>query len=397
MDNGLVYNFQPPLQRFDVLKEKPVMKKLLPLLLVAIVIVGSYKYFASQTSESPSSTPPGQSSVESKETRSEPVSSGSTTVQIDPARLNAPKSGSQSVESGNDESPEEQVKPAAEAYASAEEAISAVLKGAKEYDDSILEQFTLPDANCSWCSEFYTSVRDLAVNPNTPQEQRAYLAEILAISGRVDNVQTLVESIKNAQSNDAADLYAEALELTLGKDDVVSYLGDQMNASNETLREASVAAITNQGTKQAAELLVKNLKERGDPEGYYSIGIGLGEFIPDEEAMPVVQGLVRERGPEAHLGVKALLNAGLPGVQILFDELKNSSNVEADKALLKDAADHINIEDDVIALAKEEIALNRNQNTAALGQMIQELAQSAEQPEEGEGDGEGEQYQTLAQ
>jgi hypothetical protein len=294
---------------------------------------------------------------------------------------------------GTTEEEEEQIKPAADAYPSAEEALAAVLKGSKDYDDSILEQFTTPDQSCTWCPEFYSSVRDLATNPNTPQEQRSYLAEILAISGRLENVQLLAESIKGAQSNDAKDLYAEALELSMGKDDVTQFLGEQMNTTDDTLREASVAALTNQGTKTAAELLINNLREKGDTHGYYALGMGLGEFIPDEEAIPVVQDYVHSRGPDADQGVKALLNAGLPGVRAVFDELEHSTNPEADAPLIKGALDHINMEDGLVELANEVVARNQNPTAVNLGKQVLEASKEVEETEASPGD--GEQNQSL--
>lgn len=367
------------------------MKKLAPLLVVVVAIVGAYFFFVSGTQPTPQSQQTASSSSTSSDTTSTTNTSGSTTGSSSQVSIQEP--ATTDVESSNNEEAEEQVKPAMEAYASSEEALAAVLKGSKDYDDSILEQFTLPDPNCSWCPEFYASVRDLSLNPNTPQEQRAYLAEILAISGRLDNVQALTEAIKSAPSGEAADLYAEALELALGRDDITNYLGEQMSSTNDTLREASVAAVTNQGTKTAAELLIKNLKERGDPEGYYSIGIGLGEFIPDEEAMPVIQDLVRERGDGAALGVKALLNAGLPGVRAVFDELENSSNGDADQSLIKGASDHINIEDGIIPLANDVIARNRSPQAVAFARQIIELSQSNDQQEGSD----GEEFSTLAE
>lgn len=368
------------------------MKKLAPLLVVVVAIVGAYFFFVSGT----------QPSQQPEQTASTATNSSTTSVTTD--NSSASTTGSSSLNSlqepastdgdtNTSEESEEQVKPAMEAYASSEEALAAVLKGSKDYDDSILEQFTLPDPNCSWCPEFYASVRDLSLNPNTPQEQRAYLAEILAISGRLENVQALTDAIKSAPSGEAADLYAEALELSLGRDDITSFLGEQMSSTNDTLREASVAAVTNQGTKTAAELLIKNLKERGDPEGYYSIGIGLGEFIPDEESMPVIQDLVRERGEGAGLGVKALLNAGLPGVRAVFDELENSANGDADQALIKGAGDHINIEDGIIPLANDVIARNRSTTAVALARQIIELSQTNDQQEGSD----GEEFSTLAE
>ena len=118
-----------------------------------------------------------------------------------------------------------------------------------------------------------------------------------------------------------------------------------MSTSNDTLREASVAAVTNQGSRLAAELLAKHVAERGDPDGYYSIGIGPGEFIPDEEALPYVQELVAKRDKYSHLWVKSLLNSGLNGLRLLFDELETSKDPDADRTLLKDALDHVPFED----------------------------------------------------
>ena len=358
------------------------MKKISPLLIVILIVVisfGGYTFLASRSSV------PQSSSTTTNSSTTTPSTSAKTSEVVPRSSSSLQQTSIQPpTDTGNDEEPEEQVKPAVEAYQSSEEALAAALKGAKDYDDSILEQFTLPDPNCSWCTEFYSSVRDLAMNQNTPQEQRAYLAELLAISGRPENVQALIDAVKNAPSNDTADLYAEALELSLGRDDIVLILGEQMNAQSDTLREASVAAVTNQGTKLAAELLVKDLKEKGDPDAHYAHGIGIGEAIPEEEAIPVYQELVRERLPGSHLGVKALLNAGLPGLRVLFDELENSPNSEADLALLKDAGDHINIDDESVELANQKLAENRNAASVRLAQLYREQSQNAEQAAEGE-------------
>jgi|694.fasta_scaffold40430_5 hypothetical protein len=252
------------------------------------------------------------------------------------------------------------VRPAGEAYASAQEALDAVLKGSKDYDDSILEQFTQPGPECSWCPEFYDSVRDKATSSSTPQEQRAYLAEILAISGKIENIQTLTESIKTARSNDEADLYAEALELSLGNDDVVRYLGDQMASPNDTLREASVAALTNQGSLESLEILAKHTRERGDPDGYYSQGIGISESIPRPEALPFVQENIRLRDEYSPGFVRSALNAGMPGIEIVFAELEGSTNPEADRALLKDALEHVSLEDGLREYVDGVIQRNRS-------------------------------------
>lgn len=364
------------------------MKKFIPLLILIIAASGAYIIFSKDRAPS---TPPSSATTASLPARDNGAPSSSSDAiasapKVEPVSI-VSQGGMSAPELQEDES-EEQIKPAPEAYPSAEEALAAVLKGSKDYDDTVLEKFTNPDQSCSWCPEFYTSVRDLATNPNTPQEQRSYLAEILAISGRLENVQALVESIKNAPSNDGKDLYAEALELSMGKEDVTRYLGDQMNATDDTLREASVAAITNQGSKTAAELLINNLREKGDSHGYYALGMGLGEFIPDEDAIPVVQDYVHSRGPDADQGVKSLLNAGLPGVKAVFDELEHSPNPEADMPLIKGALDHVNMEDGLVEYAQEVVARNQSSTAVAFARQINQASQEAEEAEESPSDGE---------
>jgi hypothetical protein len=339
------------------------MKKFITFLVVAGVIVG---FFSLRTRKVEAPVPP-QSTSSSTNSATNKLSS-SAPSESNPSALNPPALNGAGDEPGSSEQEPividaeeaDQVKPAGEAYASADEAMQAVLTGSKDYNDAILEQFTLPGPECSWCPQFYEGAREKATNPNTPQEQRAYLSEILAISGRLENIQTLSESIKTARSNEEADLYAEALELSLGNEDIVKFLGDQMTTPNDTLREASVAAVTNQGTPQSVELLSKHVKERGDPDGYYSSGIGPAELIPEEDALPLVQEQIHDRNDYSHLWVKSALNAGMPGLRIVFAELENSQNPEADRELLKNAMDHVNLEDGLQSYAEEIIVRNKS-------------------------------------
>jgi hypothetical protein len=145
----------------------------------------------------------------------------------------------------------------------------------------------------------------------------------------------------------------------MGKDDVVEFLSEHMGASNESLREASVAAITNQGSRLAAEALYKNTVDRGDPDGYYSVGIGLAELVPSEETLPYLQELALKRDQYSHLAVKSLINGGQPGLQIVFDILNNSKDSEADKRLLQDAIDHVNYDEETEAFLKKTIETSK--------------------------------------
>lgn len=307
------------------------MKKLLPLLLVIAVVGGIWFYSSNRQNGTAtnitSNKVTGDASGSAVNTTTTSNQSAPLVPSVDVA--NSTTAGSEDGEQVVD------IKPAADAFSSSEDALAAVLKAAKDYDDTVLEQFTRPGNNCAWCPEFYKSVKDMILSADTPADQKSYLAEVMAISGRVENVQSLVEAVKSAKTSDEADIFSEALELSVGGDDVTKFLGDQMSSTNETLRESSVAAITNQGSLTAAELLIKHTVERGDPDGYYSLGIGLGEFIPDEDAIPAFQDLIQRKDQYSHLAVKALINSGMDGLRTVFDQLELSKDPEADRRILK--------------------------------------------------------------
>ena len=354
------------------------MKKVLSLLVV-IGALGAGLWFYNNNSSLENGGGPTQSASLGSNVEGAPAPDAGAASQGSPRDTLINSMSNQGAQAGEEI---EEIKPATEAYANASDALAAAMKGAKDFDDSILEQFTEPSADCSWCSEFYKSVQDFVMNPSSPQDQKSYMAEILAISGRAENVQTLVDAIKNAPNATEADLFAEALELTLGKDDVVKVLGEQLSTTNDTLREASVAAITNQGTRQAAEILAKHVQDRNDPDAYYSVGIGPGEFIPDEEALPFVQEQVQKRDQYSAAWAKSLVNAGLPGLQSLFEQLENSNNPESDRALVKDVLDHVNYEDGIKETVDNVIANSRNPEAVNLAKQIQaEMSQQENEPE----------------
>jgi hypothetical protein len=327
------------------------MNKLLSIALALGLVAGIYFYATS-----------GKTPAKPEEVALDGSTAATPAATGDSAKATAPISeGGAAPAAGQEAAADGEVlKSAADSYRSAEEALNALLKGAKEYDDSILEQFTQPGPDCTWCAELYSNVRAMVIDPATSPEQKSYLAEILAISGRTENVQALLDGISSASSKEEADLFAEALELTLGGEDVTALLGQSLASQNEQLRESSVAALTNQGTRQAAEILIKEVLQRGDPDGYYSRGVGPGEFIPNEEAIPPFQELVQRRDEYSHLGVKALINSGLGGLRLVFDELENTPNLDTARAMLKDAPAHVNYEDGLREVVDGVIQRNRN-------------------------------------
>lgn len=311
------------------------MKKLLPIL--AVLIIAGVVYYLQQSATDRTENPISATGPGSEQNRGQ--SADGTTPQLpvgDPAN---------SIVRPDDTDDEDEDlfddRPANEIYKSADEALKAIKTGAQDYDDLILEQFTELGENCNWCDAFYTSVKEMLQDPVTGSEEKSYYAEVLAISGRVDNVKSLIDQIKNAPNQETADILSEALELTLGKDDVVSYLGEQINSTEGPLQESVIAALTNQGSRLAADTLYRHTIEKGDPDGYYKVGIGLGEFVPNEDAIPYLHEQILKRDAYSHLAVKSALNGGLEGLKVVMNSLENSPNQDADRKMLEDAVDHV--------------------------------------------------------
>ena len=332
------------------------MKKLLPIILLLVIAGASAWYFSvSKPQQTASNASSSSSGVVAQKAGDVGGTAHETTGLGDSGPAADDGSANEDADAGDEGMADDNEKPAAQVYKSAEEALKAVKDGAANYDDVVLEQFREPGEDCTWCPVFYQGIRDGMMSADASKDQRSYYAEILAISGRVENLGILVDAIKNAGSSDKADDFAQALELAVGKDDVVKFLADQLSSTNQLIKESSVAAVTNQGTRLAAETLSNHIIQNGDPDGYYSQGIGPGEFVPDQDTLPYVQELAMKRDAYSHLWIKSLLNAGLPGVKIVFDILRNSKDPNGDKlGLLKSAEDHMSYEEETEDFLKKQ-------------------------------------------
>lgn len=332
-----------------------IMKKFIPLLVLLVVGAGIWFVMqggvgdkggnAAQNAGAPN-PPPAVPPVSVQGSQSGAAGHGGSSA-----------TSSEDEDSGDDEPLDERT--AAEVYKNADEALAAVKAGSTEYDDLVLSRFATPGEDCTWCDSFYKSVKDLLGSADSKPEQKSYYSEILAISGRVDNISTLVELIKNSKNPEEAQIYAEALELAQGKEEVVNYLGEQMRSKEPTLRDAAIAAVTNQGSRHAAEILYKEALESGNADGHYEQGIGLGELVPAEDALPYLQEQMLKRDQFSHLAVKSLLNSGISGLRLVMDALTNSKNPESDEAMLKNAIDHVNYEEEVEAYAKKLVETSK--------------------------------------
>lgn len=331
------------------------MKKLIPFLLVLAIAVGAWFYF--QNSQETGSLSFEQKASKNGTSNATSTSSntnsltGSSTATTSAGKTNAGTIGSDEEDFDGDYDD----RPAAQVYSSLDDALAAIKKGALDYDDVILEQFVEPGEDCTWCGELYSTISELMLNKDANEDERAYYSEILAISGKQENIQKLVDSIRETDNEDIADILAESLELTIGNDEIVKYLSDFVGDSNELLQESAVAAITNQGSKLAAEVLYNRALNQDDPLEDYDIGIGLGEVIPEEDTLPFFQDLVLKRDKISQLGVKALLNYGHDGVVRVFDSLSSSPNEDFDKGMLVDALDHVIYDEETESFLKDVI------------------------------------------
>lgn len=324
---------------------------------IVLIGIGVGAWFALSGDNSPTSEPAkngtasiGDSSQESHETKGGSHKSGKSTGL----------SGKKDSSGGSEGYEDYDERPAAQIYESADQALDAVKKGAEDYDDIILEQFVEPGEDCTWCDDFYGSLETLMKDSAASEDEKAYYSEILAVSGKVKNIETLVDAIKAGGDSEDAEIFAESLELTIGGDDVVTYLAENLGSESELLQESVVAAITNQGSRLAVDTLYEETVKSGDPDEYYEIGIGLGEVIPEEEALPRLQELAMQRDQYSHLSVKALLNYGHDGLVRVFDILATSQDPGFDEKMLTDAIDHVTFEEETEDYLKKVIETTNN-------------------------------------
>ncbi|NDC39558.1 MAG: hypothetical protein EBZ48_16220, partial [Proteobacteria bacterium] len=172
------------------------MKKFLPIIVLLLLAVAAW-YFSSQRQvATPTGTGQTQAASSSSAEPSPSVAQGGASQ----SSLAVGTSGT--ALDDTEGTMDMEVQPASRAYKSADEAMEAVKKGAADYNDTVLEQFTMPGEDCSWCPDFYKNLRDFLNGKSIPIEQMSYYGEILAISGRTENIQALIDGIKNPASQE---------------------------------------------------------------------------------------------------------------------------------------------------------------------------------------------------
>ena len=346
------------------------MKKLLQILLIVIVAAVVWfllnsrtSIFTGKTNTKPSASP----SVDSNDPST-------------PSQTTGTSSDTPLLLQGTNSAFDEDIRPATLLYRNAQEALAAVEIAAKDYDDLVLEQFVEPDADCSWCPEFYQTITQRMLAMNTSEDEQSYYGELLAISGRKENIEALVGAIRNAPNQDSADIFAEALELTIGNEEVVDYLATELGSDNALLNESLLAAITNHGSYKAVQTIYDYTVKNGDSDGYYSIGIGLAEIIPDDESIPYLAEAMNKRDQYSHLAVKALINGGYNGVKLVVDNVNAIGDPTLASKLLEDAIDHVSYDERTESLCKDIIS--RGGSNVAVTTFCQETLEEFQLEEE---------------
>jgi hypothetical protein len=328
------------------------MKKIGILMVLVIFAIGSW-LFMSTLSSKPSDVA-NQSNTNIK----------TATPLVADSNSNKAASGSIDFADANEtwaDSEEEPVVPATEIYQNAQDALAAVKKAAEGYDDLVMEQFVELGPDCTWCTEFYSELTKTMVSAPEDSDEKSYYAEILASSGRPENIESLISELKNLKP-DSPDfgLYADALEMTVGGEKVVEVLAKNLDSDNEELKESVVAAISNQGSAFAIDTLYRHTVDSGIEDGYYSKGIGIGEVIPEKDSFPLMREMISKKDNLSGLAAKGLLNAGVEGLQVVFEALNNSSDVENDKKLLEGATEHITYDDETEQYLRDVVSKSSN-------------------------------------
>jgi hypothetical protein len=330
------------------------MKKGIILALVVGLLVGVAAWLSSRPDNVaiPTANNTTNSTAKSEVSNSTATDSGSTTAsKTESTSAQASNQNATNTKTLEDEEEYlEEVKPATEVYANATEALEAVKNGAQRYDDLVLEQFVgLKD--CAWCPEFFDGVKELMLAQSSDNDLKSYSAEILALSGSVDNVNSLFDALDKAEEGDAGNLYAEAIELAYGDDQLVTYLNDKLSSDNKTVKEAALAAMTNHDSPSAIDAMYKATTASNDPDGFYSQGLGLGEMIPSEESLTPLTDIAKKNDQYSHLAIKSLLNYGVDGLKIVQTVVSDLDDASVSK-LLENAVDHVSFDGDVKQMAQ---------------------------------------------
>jgi hypothetical protein len=230
--------------------------------------------------------------------------------------------------------------------------------------DPALFQALRVNPHCRGCEQAFETVR-ARFKTATDVGAVTVLAQALAQSERAELVAELLARYSSP------DLPAEvrteialALEQVSGGEEVSRVLAPiaagepgAESARNpdgdDELREAVVTGLTGMSDTVAAEALLRYARSVGDGKGGYDGASGLGEFVPNEDAGPLLQRVVVDRSNESPLAVRALLNGGPETTRVLFEAIASIDDEAEQARLLSGAQSHVLIEPDTLNYLRE--------------------------------------------
>ncbi|MCS6962101.1 MAG: hypothetical protein NZT61_06335 [Deltaproteobacteria bacterium] len=246
------------------------------------------------------------------------------------------------------------VKQASERYQNPEEALKALKEASKNYDLEFIESFTLPN-NCAWCGDFYEKLKHEVLTANLSSEEKSFYAEILAVSGKPESLEFLVQAYLNSKSDSDKEAFLNAIELTVANDEIIDWLAENVNrqSNDPGLRDSILAALTNQDSVKAVEHLYDILVKQEDPERDAQKGIGLSECVPPDEALPFLVDKLKDTDSRFQVYVaSAILNNGLEGLKKFVDVL-NSDTGNKLAVHFQKLVDHVPFDEEIEGFLKE--------------------------------------------
>lgn len=232
------------------------------------------------------------------------------------------------------------------------QALSAVdsvnIEQASSAIDSLDEKFLAEltdNPHCADCAQIFAKVREKFAVTSDPAQLK-FLAAAMAQSERPELVSDLISKFRTlGEDSQDRQPIIEALELVTGGSDVSKVLAPlAVPGEVEDLRDAAVTGLSGMNDAVAADALVGYARSLGDGKGGYDQGMGLGEYSPNDDAIPLVQSIAADGSKESPLAIRALFNGGVESTKRAVEVLLAKNDEAEQRRLLEGAQPHVLLE-----------------------------------------------------
>ena len=260
-------------------------------------------------------------------------------------------------------------------FTSGEQALNALRNGAIRGDPLTLQRFANLPRDTPWAEEFYRDVSAQLDDKKADPDDRQYAANVLAISGRAENIQALFDRVANAGSPEDISMLTSALAMANGGDEIVPLAVKELGSGNPNVQFSALTALTNQGSRAAAEALYAHaLETGGSPESEKEDGTGLSMMLPDQEAVGFLSDVLRKEDRFSALAIGPLVNGGESGINAVFDVLQSTKNDAFREELLTALSSKLAVDETVLGKLTEL----QNSPDARLREFATEMLQKEE-------------------